>query len=330
MRGLALLALFAAALHAQAPDIVQTGTFTGTGDGTPLFVGGGAQNGVVAWRLTYFVDGTSITAAQAAIKGADAATGAGCTSASYSTITTSGSSLVETANPSASAAAANVGVKTYFPCIRASITAITGSGGTISYQLMGWRYLFAFPISATVTFPTTQDVNLTQIKGTAASTNSGTADAGTLRVILPTNQPAVQVGGGAAAGATPSGNPVPAGFQNSAGVIIPEYCTSRFAFSNPGTGSTQLVAVSGSTTIRVCELFFSGDTLTTIQLVTGTGATCTSPTAETGVMSGPGGGLFGVALDFPSGALVTTSTKTLCLSLSAASTGGGYITYSQR
>ncbi len=356
---------------AQTPDISVTGTFTASGQSsTPVFVGGtGAQTGVVAWRLTYFVDGVQFTAASAAIQGADAANAGGCPAATYATITTAGSSLVEVLNPAASAAQGNVGLKSYYPCIRATLSAVTGSAGTVTWQLAGWRNLFAFPITATVTPSGTQDVNLIQIKGVAVDTNSGVksagtqrvvlatdqpalttpmpenltqiagtsvtantgnAGAGTQRVVLATDQPAVQVGGGAAAGATPSGNPVPAGFQNSAGVIIPEYCTSRVAFTNPGTGSTQLVAVSGSTTIRVCELFFSGDTLTTVQLVTGTGSSCTSPTAETGVISGAGGGVFGVALDFPSGALVTTAAKTLCLSLSAASTGGGYATFSQR
>jgi len=38
-----------------------------------------------------------------------------------------------------------------------------------------------------------------------------------------------------------------------------------------------------------------------MQLVTGTGSGCTSPTAETGVMSGAGSGLFGVALSLAGG-----------------------------
>lgn len=183
----------------------------------------------------------------------------------------------------------------YYPWIRISAGTLTGTGVALVAKLYGWKAPDTGPYSSSGTSGT-QAVDIEQVLGATVGPN----------------------------------NPLPAGFRNSAGTITPEYCTSRVAFSNPGTGSTQLVAVSGSTTIRVCEFFFSGDTLSTMQLVTGTGSTCTSPTAETGIMSGAGGGLFGVALDFGWGALVTTAAKTLCLSLSAASTGGGYITYSQR
>lgn len=330
MRTLITALLLSAALHGQAPDVSTSGTFGATGSSTPVWVAAGSSAGMAGWRLTYSVDGTSITAAQMAIQGADAANAAGCSTASFATITTSGSSLVENVNPSTSATQGTVAVKAYFPCIRVTVTGITGSGGTITWTLQGWKRLFEFPVSAVVTPVGTQDVNEVGINGVAPAVNTGNANTGTQRVVIATDQPNLPVIGPAAVGAAATANPVLSAFRNSAGVIVPEYCTSRAAFSNPSTGSTQLVAVSGGTTIRVCSFVFTGDTITTMQLVTGTGSTCTSPTAETGIMSGPGGGLFGIALDFPSGALVTTAASTLCLSLSAGSTGGGYITYSQR
>ncbi len=171
MKTFLLIALAAAAAAQQPtpPDVVQTGTFSAVANGTPIFVGAGGPNGALAWRLTYFVDGSAITAAQLAIQGADAPNAAGCAAASYTTITTANADLLESANPSASAAQGNVGAKSYYPCIRARATAITGSAGTITYQLAGWKYLFAFPLTATIIPSGTQDVNLTEVGGTAVT-----------------------------------------------------------------------------------------------------------------------------------------------------------------
>jgi hypothetical protein len=144
MRTLLLALTLAGAAFGQ-PDVVQTGTFTAVANGAPLFVGAGGPNGAVVWRLTFFVDGTNITAAQMAIQGAAAPTLAGCSSASYATITTAGPNAVEVANPSASGPQGNVGAKAYFPCIRVAVTGITGSAGTVTYQLLAWKNFFLFP-----------------------------------------------------------------------------------------------------------------------------------------------------------------------------------------
>lgn len=62
-----------------------------------------------------------------------------------------------------------------------------------------------FPVAGTFTPSGTGDVNLVQIDGTAASVNTGNADAGTLRVVLPSNQPAIPTTGGYAQGSTTAG-----------------------------------------------------------------------------------------------------------------------------
>ena len=184
-------------------------------------------------------------------------------------------------NPSANAAQGNVAVKSYYPCIRINVTAVTGAAGTVKVALYGYKNFFFFP--QTVTAPVgTQDVNLLSING-------NTLDPPCLLKSV-------------VSGAT----------------LI--------------TGNTQLVAVSGGTTIRVCKWSFTTDTLTTAQLVTGTGATCTTPTVETGVYSGAGGGVFGVLEDYNFSPLITTAGKTLCIALSAGvtTTGGITVEYSQR
>jgi hypothetical protein len=318
---LPLFALLVSTLAlAQAPDI-QRGpiAFAGAVNDTPLFVAAGGPNGAIGWRLTYHVDGTNFTAAQVAIQGANASSSAGCAAASFSTITTANADVVESVNPSVSGAQGNVAVKSFFPCIRMSVTAVTGAGGTVTASIAGWKSTFVFPQTFTFAPAGTQDINVKQLNGHT------TVEAGVNGTL--------GVGGSAAAGSPPASNPIPLGEINSAGnLVTPEYCTLKAVVDKPGTGSTQLVAVSGSTTIRVCKWSFTTDTITTVQLVTGTGTTCTTPTVETGTYSGAGGGVFGVLEDYPAGALVTTAAKTLCISLSAGVVTSGAVTvlYSQR
>lgn len=256
-----LLLLAVSACFAQAPDI-STGlvSFSGTGGGTPLFVGTGGGLGAVVWRLTYYVDGANFTAAQVAIQGGNATTAAGCASASYTTITTSGSSYVEAVNPSASAARGSVGVLTYYPCVRANVTAVTGSGGHVYVTLSGWKDFFNFPVVATFTPSGTQDVNLLQVGGTAVVTGGVNGSVG--------------VGGLAADGAAVAGRPVlVAGHDvtsvartlqtDSSGQILPAGVS---AVQSDGSSNTPTVAGVGSagavtvSTVRDFPFRFNGST----------------------------------------------------------------------
>ncbi len=345
MRTTLLALLFVSLCFSQGyapPDRTYTAipAFSATGTGTAIDnrstqTGG---NPAIYWALTYWGKSTTVSIK---LEGAPDVAGV---PGSYTALTASQGS----SNPSTVANGGQIYLCCdYYPWIRVNVTTLTGTGAAVNVRVYGWR---ASDVSPGGSSAPTSNVNVAQWGG-VATTLGQKVMASSVPVTLASDQSTLAVnltavngttaltggvngsqgiGGLAAAGAAPSGNPVPSGLRDSAGMIIPEYCTSRFAFSNPSTGSTQLVAVSGSTTIRVCSFFFSGDTLSTMQLVTGTGSGCTTPTAETGVISGAGSGVFGIALDFPSGALVTTAAKTLCLSLSAGSTGGGYITYSQR
>lgn len=311
---LALFLLLAAIGQCQAPDVSRGPiAFSGVGNDSAIWVGTGQPNGAVAWRLTYFVDGTNITAAQVAIQGANAPNSAGCAAASFATIATANADIVESANPSVSGAQGNVAVKSYYPCIRTRVTAITGSGGTVSVTIAGWKGTFVFPTAVTVTPSGTQDVNLTKVAGMAVVTGGLAGTQG--------------VGGGAAVGAVPTTNPLPPGLIDGSGnLITPDYCTKKATFGfTAATGNVQLVAVSGTTTVRICHVSFASDTVTNLQIVNGTGATCTSSAAESGVYQQ----VLGFAFDFAS-PLITTSTKTICLNSSATVTGGGTVIYSQR
>lgn len=320
MRTFLAILLFSALLFAQSPD-VQRGpiAFAGATSDSAIWVAAGGPNGAVTWRLTYHVDGALFTAAAVAIQGANAATSAGCAAAVWATITTANADLVENANPSVSATQGNVAVKSFYPCIRMTVTAVTGAGGTVTASIAGYKAGFVFPASATIAG--TVDVNLKQVNGhtTIEAGVNGTQ----------------AVGGSAAIGALPASNPIPAGLIDSAGNLIAEdYCTLKAVVASPGTGNTQLVALSGTKVIRICKISFTTDTLTTVQLVTGTTvktACDTGATNETAVYSGAGGGVFGVIEDYAS-PLITTGARNLCIALSAgvSSTGGVTIEYSQR
>lgn len=284
MRYFTAFLLTALSLFAQQPDVSRGPiAFAGAVSDSAIWVAAGGPNGAVTWRLTYHVDGTLFTAAQVAIQGANAATSAGCATAAWATITTANADVVESVNPSVSAAQGNVAVKSFYPCIRMIVTAVTGAGGTVSATIEGWKSGFIFPTPFVFAPAGTQNVNLVQVNG-----------------------------------------------------VTPDICTLKAVASGATlvTGNTLLVALSGTTTIRVCKVSFTTDTLTTFQLVTGTNvkAPCdTGATNETGVYSGAGGGLFGVLEDYPS-PLITTAAKDLCLKLSAGvtTTGGITVEYSQR
>lgn len=63
----------------------------------------------------------------------------------------------------------------------------------------------------------------------------------------------------------------------------PIVCNKVFASATLGTGTTQLVAGATGQLIDVCGFVFEGIAAGTVQLVFGTGASCTTPTSITGV-----------------------------------------------
>jgi hypothetical protein len=100
MRYFTAFLLTAFSLFAQQPDVSQSLTLTGATAGAPIFVGAGGPNGVIAWRATFFVDGTLFTAAQVAIQGVDVPTAATCVpGAPFGTITVVPGTLIESVNP---------------------------------------------------------------------------------------------------------------------------------------------------------------------------------------------------------------------------------------
>lgn len=104
-------------------------------------------------------------------------------------------------------------------------------------------------------------------------------------------------------------------------------CTSRANITLSGSGSTQIVAASGATRIRVCHISISFASAVNFKLVEGTGANCaTGPADITGLYNQ----IDSIALDFGSSSpLRSSASQALCANQSAAVAAGGVIVYAQ-
>jgi len=109
------------------------------------------------------------------------------------------------------------------------------------------------------------------------------------------------------------------------------YCPNTATFSAAST-VTQVVAISGTTKIRVCSatLFPSTSTAGTADIVYGTGASCgTGTTTLTGAITLPAAAVVSIPLSIPStGPLITPAGQALCVR-TVTSTVNGFLTWTQ-
>lgn len=104
-------------------------------------------------------------------------------------------------------------------------------------------------------------------------------------------------------------------------------CPSQALFNLSGSGDTQIIAASGSTTIRICHISFSTTAPEDIKITRGTGSNCGTGTADvTGLYKGSQS----LALDFqPTAALRGAASGAICLNQSASQALGGIVIYAQ-
>jgi hypothetical protein len=104
-------------------------------------------------------------------------------------------------------------------------------------------------------------------------------------------------------------------------------CTESAAVTVAGAGTLEIVGLVAGDSIRVCHFSVGYSGATNATLVYGTGANCgVGTTGLTGAYTN----ILGLALDFEGRSLVTVPVaNALCLTTSAAVTGGGFITYSR-
>lgn len=107
-------------------------------------------------------------------------------------------------------------------------------------------------------------------------------------------------------------------------------CTSapsRATISIAGTGSTEIIAASGSTSIKICKIQLAGNAATTLQFSQGTGTNCGTGTSN--IFGGSGlPNVTNVAFDYDGG-MILSASQAFCVSSSVASAISGVVTYVQ-
>lgn len=203
-----------------------------------------------------------------------------------------------------------------------------------------------------VALPANQSVNVAQLAGTTTDTNSGTKSAGTLRVVLATDQPALTnkllvTPDSVALPANQSVNvsqingvTVTTGAGTSTSTIrvvkaTPDPCDSGFAKTYTAislTANTQIVTANASEFLHVCAINLVVAAATNVGVVSGTGSTCGTSTggvfggttaatgfnlaANGGIAMGNGGGTIGRP---------DTAGENICILVSAANQVSGSI-----
>ncbi len=92
-------------------------------------------------------------------------------------------------------------------------------------------------------------------------------------------------------------------------------CTNQASFNLSGSGDTQIIAASGSTTIRICHISFSTTATEDIKVTRGTGSNCGTGTAD---VTGLYKSVQSMALDFRNTSpLKGAASGAICLNQSA-------------
>ena len=336
LHGFARIALFAYALsrpaHAQQtvvqqPDCVIFFHFTATAQTSPTAPNAGFSNltnGCTTWNVSYA--NTGFSAISLVFQSAPNVSGVAGT-----WVTFAGGTILSGSNPNTNTTGAFTWLTGYNPWVRMTLASSTGSG-----EVDGAVYGYRIP-SAGATGTGTQTVTgtVTANQGTAGSawpvSQSGTwtVQPGNTANTTPW---LANVGGTAASGGAPSGNPVWwAGLGSGAtgGQLYPvTACDSSAVVTVSAAATTEIVSLTASRSIRVCSFSVSISLAGSAQWVTGTGSNCGSGTANltgaysvaTGATANQGTGL-GEIFKTPAG-------NALCL---AAVTGNvtGVVTYAK-
>jgi hypothetical protein len=332
----------------QTPDCLIQGSFTATGTST---IYDNRGNGCTTWHLVY--SNTGYSALNIALQSADDAGGTPSAFANWGTsggTLATGTTLPLTATTSGQA----TGYK-YRPYIQVNLSSATGSG-RVWYMAYGYR-------------PGNTDSSgagggTTNVQGTSAS---GTSDAGINPVLIACDASGGSVSNGQISNikcgtngsiltliTQTAGDGIGNTFAGAmsavggAGLNLevwpfifngtswdrPIVCPNKAKLNTLGAATTQIVALSGATKIRICTATISNNnaTATTLKFVEGTGANCGTGTADVSALMNIGAtSTAPVFLNYGSTAplTITTGGDALCLTSSAASSLEITITYEQ-
>jgi len=187
-------------------------------------------------------------------------------------------------------------------------------------------------------------VNVAQMNGVTVTMGNGTSGTGVQRVAVASDNTAVSGFGVGATGSAVPANAVYTGGINQAGNLVGDIlCDKQKIYDASTNGSTELVAVSGSTHVYICGYsIVVGATATNVKLTAGTGTNCGSAASgatSTGT-SGANAGLTpahpfaangGMVVMMPRGTVIDAgSANAVCINSSAGNAVTGQIWYQQR
>lgn len=340
---IASIALFAGGgrLFAQAPDCVQFFTLTAVTDTGTV---DNRQTGCANWTMVYESEGFS--AISLVFQSAPGATTPG-TFVTYSGTVVSGS------NPATNTTLGTTVFNGYVGWWRVRLDSVTGSG-TVRGSLYGYRTGFS-----SLTPPTPPGSSCAGTVGTPCVVDGPDASGA-----APTKSPVLTAGfdgtnverirtdttgrsitdplGAATAQADGATNTPTIPFANGVAASVPSLpykfngatwdrdlkCSLSVIIDDSTMGNTQIIALSGSTVIRVCKLTLTSASSVSIQLTQGTGSNCGTGTANLSFLYQ---NAVSIAEDYLSdqSLLIGTAANALCLNLSGAVRTTGQIWYDQ-
>jgi hypothetical protein len=104
-------------------------------------------------------------------------------------------------------------------------------------------------------------------------------------------------------------------------------CPLQAAITLTAAGNTEIIPLSGSTTIRICHLSLGAAAAEDIKITRGTGANCAAATAD---VTGLYRAVTSLALDFePFAALKGAAGTAICINQSGIVNAGGVVVYAQ-
>lgn len=104
-------------------------------------------------------------------------------------------------------------------------------------------------------------------------------------------------------------------------------CSESAPISTVGAGTTEIIALAGTTIIRICHISLSWDAVVDFRIVEGTGVNCADGTSN---ITANYLDLSAIALDMGADAALRSSAGgAICITQTGAGNSGGVITYAQ-
>ncbi len=154
-------------------------------------------------------------------------------------------------------------------------TAGTPAGGVLTIQgVTSMTKLLVTPDS--VALPANQSVNVSQINGVTTLMGNGTTGTGSQRVTIASDNSPITGMAVSTQGSSSTTNMVMQGAVSATAAQQDIVCGQSVMFDGTTTGSSQLVALSGSTHVYVCGYEMIAGGTVNVKLIAGTGSNCGS------------------------------------------------------